>query len=328
MGRREEDRDPEGGDKKVQSAVFPERGWGAERECLHFSWLPSGGARRAGNQPTPQMFTMPLGHRFGIGGGAVPETGIGCSRPGSESSERSHGMIKGKWRIDLGGKIKGAKSVALGSAVTKRGQDNSLQMCERCKYQTGGGEAARRARGAGTRAGQARRGAWGPLGDCREGWPLSIQWRCGGRGNGVLGSPRFQTGVPFLGCSSASLVLTSTSHSRPAEDLRSRVQIPSESVCAPGPQGLSRCSRARRLPPRNRLLGPPPRRPGSRPFGPPRARRAAGGGVSLRGGSLWRCCVRRSLCRGAGSRGNANEANPGRRAEAPGGDGREGSRAR
>lgn len=47
-------------------------------------------------------------------------------------------MIKGKWRIDLGGKIKGAKSVALGSAVTKRGQDNSLQMCERCKYQTGG----------------------------------------------------------------------------------------------------------------------------------------------------------------------------------------------
>lgn len=48
-------------------------------------------------------------------------------------------MIKGKWRIDLGGKIKGAKSVALGSAVTKRGQDNSLQMCERCKYQAGGG---------------------------------------------------------------------------------------------------------------------------------------------------------------------------------------------
>lgn len=58
-------------------------------------------------------------------------------------------MIKGKWRIDLGGKIKGAKSVALGSAVTKRGQDNSLQMCERCKYQTGGGEAVRRAREAG-----------------------------------------------------------------------------------------------------------------------------------------------------------------------------------
>lgn len=57
-------------------------------------------------------------------------------------------MIKGKWRIDLGGKIKGAKSVALGSAVTKRGQDNSLQMCGRCKYQTGGGEAARRAQGA------------------------------------------------------------------------------------------------------------------------------------------------------------------------------------
>lgn len=71
------------------------------------------------------------------------------ARQQRESSERSHGMIKGKWRIDLGGKIKGAKSVALGSAVTKRGQDNSLQMCERCKYQVGGGEAARRARGPG-----------------------------------------------------------------------------------------------------------------------------------------------------------------------------------
>lgn len=47
-------------------------------------------------------------------------------RQQQESSERSHGMIKGKWRIDLGGKIKGAKSVALGSAVTKRGQDNSF----------------------------------------------------------------------------------------------------------------------------------------------------------------------------------------------------------
>lgn len=36
--------------------------------------------------------------------------------------------------------------MALGSAVTKRGQDNSLQMCERCKYQGGvrGREAARR----------------------------------------------------------------------------------------------------------------------------------------------------------------------------------------
>ena len=64
-------------------------------------------------------------------------------------------MIKGKWRIDLGGKIKGAKSVALGSAVTKRGQDNSLQMCERCKYQTGGGEAARRPGERGCGAGEA-----------------------------------------------------------------------------------------------------------------------------------------------------------------------------
>ena len=65
-------------------------------------------------------------------------------------------MIKGKWRIDLGGKIKGAKSVALGSAVTKRGQDNSLQMCERCKYQTGGGAAVRRPGERGWGAGEDR----------------------------------------------------------------------------------------------------------------------------------------------------------------------------
>lgn len=60
-------------------------------------------------------------------------------------------MIKGKWRIDLGGKIKGAKSVALGSAVTKRGQDNSLQMCERCKYQAGGGGGSLAGQGSGDR---------------------------------------------------------------------------------------------------------------------------------------------------------------------------------
>lgn len=71
-------------------------------------------------------------------------------------------MIKGKWRIDLGGKIKGAKSVALGSAVTKRGQDNSLQMCERCKYQAGGG--------GGGFAGQ--RSGPGDRADPREGWRL------------------------------------------------------------------------------------------------------------------------------------------------------------
>lgn len=71
-------------------------------------------------------------------------------------------MIKGKWRIDLGGKIKEAKSVALGSAVTKRGQDNSLQMCERCKYQTGGGEAAQRDRGLGRPSPQ----GWGPVDHC------------------------------------------------------------------------------------------------------------------------------------------------------------------
>lgn len=60
-------------------------------------------------------------------------------------------MIKGKWRIDLGGKIKGAKSVALGSAVTKRGQDNSLQMCERCKYQAGVGGGSLVGQGSGDR---------------------------------------------------------------------------------------------------------------------------------------------------------------------------------
>lgn len=71
-------------------------------------------------------------------------------------------MIKGKWRIDLGGKIKGAKSVALGSAVTKRGQDNSLQMCERCKYQAGGGGGSLAGQGSGA----------GYRADPREGWRL------------------------------------------------------------------------------------------------------------------------------------------------------------
>lgn len=75
-------------------------------------------------------------------------------------------MIKGKWRIDLGGKIKGAKSVALGSAVTKRGQDNSLQMCERCKYQAGGGGGSLAGQGSGDRGlGRTRAGlerdSWG-----------------------------------------------------------------------------------------------------------------------------------------------------------------------
>lgn len=112
-------------------------------------------------------------------------------------------MIKGKWRIDLGGKIKGAKSVALGSAVTKRGQDNSLQMCERCKYQAGGGAAARRARGAGTGAGQAPGRARDPWETARDGWPLSSG--DAGRGKGVLGSPQLQEGVPFLRRSFAGL---------------------------------------------------------------------------------------------------------------------------
>lgn len=235
-------------------------------------------------------------------------------------------MIKGKWRIDLGGKIKGAKSVALGSAVTKRGQDNSLQMCERCKYQVGGGEAARQARGPG-------RGLVRPPGGLET--PGRLPIRAGPspgavreRGARGVGEPQ----VPNRGSASGAQLREPGADLHvplpPRVDLRSRVHIPSASVGAPRAQGLSRCSRARQLPPQSGLLGPQPRRPGSRPLGPPRARRAAGGGVSLRGGSLWRCCVRRSLCRGAGSRGNANEANPGRRAEAPGGDGREGARAR
>lgn len=83
-------------------------------------------------------------------------------------------MIKGKWRIDLGGKIKGAKSVALGSAVTKRGQDNSLQMCERCKYQAGGGGGSLAGQGSGDRGlGRTRAGLETP-GGLRGGVGLSL----------------------------------------------------------------------------------------------------------------------------------------------------------
>ena len=98
-------------------------------------------------------------------------------------------MIKGKWRIDLGGKIKGAKSVALGSAVTKRGQDNSLQMCERCKYQTGEG---RQLGGPGMRG-----GGWAASGVGRAGdpwatapyaWPFSSGSAEGGKR--VVGEPQ------------------------------------------------------------------------------------------------------------------------------------------
>lgn len=243
-------------------------------------------------------------------------------------------MIKGKWRIDLGGKIKGAKSVALGSAVTKRGQDNSLQMCERCKYQAGGGAAAQRARGAGPGGlgGPARAG--GPLGVCPVRLAPLRRVYTQGEGNGVSGYPRFQAGVSSLGCRCAGQALPSKSHSRPLGTRGGGFKSlprPSAPLCAPprpSAPGLSRRSQARQPDPtlQRPRPGPPtaPSRPGSRPS--PLPGRAGGGGGSLRSGSLWRRCVRRSLCRGARSRGNANEANPGRRAEEPEGDGREGAR--
>lgn len=181
-------------------------------------------------------------------------------------------MIKGKWRIDLGGKIKGAKSVALGSAVTKRGQDNSLQMCERCKYQTGEG---RRLGGPGKRG-----GGWAASGVGRAGDP----WRqphtpgpspVGVRReeNGLSGNPKFQAGVPFLRRSFAGQVLPPQSHSHPAGDLRSRVQIPPESLCAPLPrhQAFPTSPRPARWTQLCRPLSrPPPRRPASHPLSPPR----------------------------------------------------------
>lgn len=154
---------------------FPEGG-----ECV---CPPCPGSQAEGPAALEIHPTSPNVHRalgtpvLGWKGSRSRETGIGCSSRGSsESSERSHGMIKGKWRIDLGGKIKGAKSVALGSAVTKRGQDNSLQMCERCKYQTGGGEAAGGPGEQGGGLGSPQEG-WRPLGDC----PIQrapLQWRC------------------------------------------------------------------------------------------------------------------------------------------------------
>lgn len=254
--------------------------------------------------PPPKCSPCPWDIGLGWRGSRSRETGLGCSSPGSsESSERSHRMIKGKWRIDLGGKIKGAKSVALGSAVTKRGQDNSLQMCERCKYQAGGG------------AGQgARDGGWaaprglGTLGrlPCTAGpSPVGVH---GGRETGCRGTPGFQQGFRFWG---ASLLARRCPPSPiPARwDPGSRVQIPPESLCAPPHQAFPAAPRAasRTGLCSTRLPAPtPPSR--LAPFAPPRA---GGGGGSLRSGSLWRRCVRRSLCRGAGSRGNANEAKPG-----------------
>lgn len=115
-------------------------------------------------------------------------------------------MIKGKWRIDLGGKIKGAKSVALGSAVTKRGQDNGLQMCERCKYPTGGGEAARRARGSGAR--QPSGGLGTPRRLSRMAAPspvvVVVVGTGGMRETGCREAPGFKQGFRFWGAPSLS----------------------------------------------------------------------------------------------------------------------------
>lgn len=176
-------------------------------------------------------------------------------------------MIKGKWRIDLGGKIKGAKSVALGSAVTKRGQDNSLQMCGRCKYQTGGGEAARRARRVGWGLGRPP-GGLGTPGRLPGGVGPSPVGAHGGRKRDV-GEPQVPSRGSVSGRSLPGLVLI-MSHSRLAGDLRSRVQIPPEHPSpsvSPAP-GLSAASGPPARPsPASISSGPPP------PSPPPRPRR-------------------------------------------------------
>lgn len=219
-------------------------------------------------------------------------------------------MIKGKWRIDLGGKIKGAKSAALGSAVTKRGQDNSLQMCERCKYQTGEG----------TRLGgqDSGRGLRAPatLPGCRtpELPPhlgvAPLQRGSRGRETRHLESPSFRNACSISGTAwpaglgpprptPASPTLSEVTGSNPTPGPRwsseprdwSRVSLGRRRLPSPDPVRLHQ------WPPR----APPPRRRGARMPAPARGR--AGGRVPLRRGSLWRRCVRRSLCRGAGSRG-------------------------
>lgn len=79
---------------KVLCVFQKGRGW------VHFLALaPQVGGRQCWkSNPPPQMFTMPLGPPFWVGGGAVAERqALACSSRGSsESSERSHGMIKGK----------------------------------------------------------------------------------------------------------------------------------------------------------------------------------------------------------------------------------------
>lgn len=69
VGRREEDRDPEGGDTKVQSAVCFQKRVGAERECLHFfSWLPSGGPAALETNLSPKCSPCPWDTGLGLEG--------------------------------------------------------------------------------------------------------------------------------------------------------------------------------------------------------------------------------------------------------------------
>lgn len=74
VGRQEEDRDNEGGEEKVQSAVCFQKGVGGGSVCTSSPGSQAGDPQRWKSNPGPPLtFTMPLGHPFGVGGGAVPE---------------------------------------------------------------------------------------------------------------------------------------------------------------------------------------------------------------------------------------------------------------
>lgn len=243
------------------------------RGCLRFSpRLP--GQRLAAPNPPPPPPPLNVHHALGtwvwVAGGAARSTEagrLGLQQPGSsESSERSHRMIKGKWRIDLGGKIKGAKSVALGSAVTKRGQDNSLQMCERCKYQAGGGAAARRAGGAQGQGLGGPREARGPLGD----GPVRLaplQGADTGGGKRRVGEPQVPSGGFVSGASLGGPGAALQGPFPPAggPEVEGSNQLPSPPLRTP-PRPSAQAWPPPAGPTRQRPLPrPPPRRPCSRP---------------------------------------------------------------